>query len=362
MRRRRSEKNADSEFKIPADDSESYVTFIPRRVYSSWEATPAAWRAVLVHILVNATRQRGRFRDRTLQPGQFGFSLASLARSVGVSVDQTRSALRYMQETRLCTIETTNRFSILSVLDWHIYDGSIEHGNQPNNRTESQSGDRNGSVQNQKGTVSAPPESVVQSAEISEERETDPDGISAGGALDLAPAKEPPAENSPAPSAAGQQIATILRMGMRFGAPLPDFEIVDQVAKILRGATMSELMAAVVSRKKEGVPASYGDLVTYLQNALAPSTRKAFRVIQPPAEPPPQSAALCASCRETGVIGGRVEGVSPEYVLRAVRAGGRLCGCAMGDRWREHFANNFAADDLPVIQREPAAAAGGYRG
>ena len=54
---------------------------------------------------------------RTIQPCQFAYSLASLARQCGVSVQQARAAVGNMQKARAATIETTHHYSLITLIN-----------------------------------------------------------------------------------------------------------------------------------------------------------------------------------------------------------------------------------------------------
>lgn len=103
---------------------------VPRWWWSVLEAAPAAWVKVWVFVAMNANIRPGLFMGRTIQPGQLAFSVAKLARDCGVSVRQARGALGGMRTANAATIETTSRYSVVTILDLSTCGGVTESQGQ----------------------------------------------------------------------------------------------------------------------------------------------------------------------------------------------------------------------------------------
>ncbi len=110
----------------------------PRRLYSNCgHFSPASWR-VLIHILASANVRPGVFMGRQIKPGQLACSVATLSNACGISTRQTRCALEGIRNANVVTIETTNQYSVITVLDWHTYSGNPDDKRQTEWQTEGQ--------------------------------------------------------------------------------------------------------------------------------------------------------------------------------------------------------------------------------
>lgn len=94
---------------------------VPRVWWTFLEAAPTAWVKVWLYLALNANIRPGYFMGRMIQPGQVAFSLANLSKSCGVTLNQTRAALSHMEETGAALIETTRRYSVLTLVDSDAY-------------------------------------------------------------------------------------------------------------------------------------------------------------------------------------------------------------------------------------------------
>ena len=69
----------------------------------------------------------------TLQPGQFIFGRTRAAEETGLSEQEIRTIMAFLRNIKFLTIKTTNKFSIVSIMNWTIYQAANE-GNQPANQ------------------------------------------------------------------------------------------------------------------------------------------------------------------------------------------------------------------------------------
>lgn len=72
---------------------------------------------VYIELLVNAAWKDFEYNGATLKRGQFITSIGKLAERCQLSVQQTRTALSHLKSTNTITIDTTSKFSIITVLD-----------------------------------------------------------------------------------------------------------------------------------------------------------------------------------------------------------------------------------------------------
>jgi len=68
-----------------------------------------------------------------LERGQHVFSAMKIAEKLGVSRQSVRSKLKILKNIKFLTIQTTNRFSIASVINYDIYQSANDEPNQQTN-------------------------------------------------------------------------------------------------------------------------------------------------------------------------------------------------------------------------------------
>lgn len=84
---------------------------------------------VYIELLVNAAWKDFEYNGSTLKRGQFITSIGKLAERCQLSIQQTRTALSHLKSTNTITIDTTSKFSIITILD----DFSADESNKPVN-------------------------------------------------------------------------------------------------------------------------------------------------------------------------------------------------------------------------------------
>lgn len=111
---------------------------VPRWWWTALEKAPAAWAKVWVFVAMEANISPRPFEGRTIQPGQLVTSVAKLARECGVTVDQTRAALRAIQKANAGTIETTSKYSVITLFESNGCGDPSLMKSQTESQTESQ--------------------------------------------------------------------------------------------------------------------------------------------------------------------------------------------------------------------------------
>lgn len=69
-----------------------------------------------------------------LQPGQFVFGRKSAAKELKISEQTIRTCLKKLKNLKNLTIKTTNRFSVITVVNWDIYQQDQPTTNQQTNQ------------------------------------------------------------------------------------------------------------------------------------------------------------------------------------------------------------------------------------
>jgi hypothetical protein len=99
------------------------------RAILSWEwYGDLAVRVLFIHILLNCRYQSGRWQGVDLQPGQLPTSLPNLSAGAGLSMQQTRTALKKLSSTGEITDTSTNAYRLITVVKWRDWQGA---GNRP---------------------------------------------------------------------------------------------------------------------------------------------------------------------------------------------------------------------------------------
>lgn len=94
---------------------------------------------VFLHLLLTANFKPTPWKDRILEEGQVVIGSQSLAAELGFSRQQVRTAIKKLKSTNEITIESTNKFSIITIVNWRDYQSSENFStskstnNQPTN-------------------------------------------------------------------------------------------------------------------------------------------------------------------------------------------------------------------------------------
>ena len=116
---------------------------IPREITNKPWYSSSNTLKVYIELLINAAWKEFEYNGTTLKKGQFITSLGRLAARCKLSIQQTRTALAHLKSTNDITVETTSKFSIITVLDNSLDDednkpvdnlANNQSNTSPNNR------------------------------------------------------------------------------------------------------------------------------------------------------------------------------------------------------------------------------------
>lgn len=97
------------------------------RSMKTWEwYNDANTKIVFLHLLLNANWEESRFKGYDIPKGGLVIGLYSLSETLGISVQSVRTALDHLKSTNEITIKSTNRFSIVTIVNWEKYQGGFE--------------------------------------------------------------------------------------------------------------------------------------------------------------------------------------------------------------------------------------------
>lgn len=100
-----------------------------------WKTKPLTM-ALWIHLLANANYKPRRFQGHEIPVGSLVAGLHSLAEKTGLTVSQVRTALKHLEKEEIA-INTTNKFTIISIVKWHDYqtnDNQITNKSQANHK------------------------------------------------------------------------------------------------------------------------------------------------------------------------------------------------------------------------------------
>lgn len=108
---------------------------IIHRKFKNWEwyDNPAT-RLIFEHCLYSANFKDEVWQGLEIKRGQFPTSIEKLANANGLSIRQTRTALKNLQKTNEIDIQTTSRYSLITVNNWDLYQAKRQTGDKQNDK------------------------------------------------------------------------------------------------------------------------------------------------------------------------------------------------------------------------------------
>lgn len=97
-----------------------------------WYDDPNTLR-VFLHLLLRAAYEEIEWRGMIIKPGQIITGRKKLANELKLSEQEIRTTLLRLKSTNEITIQTTNKFSVITICKWEIYQGSSS-SEQPTNQ------------------------------------------------------------------------------------------------------------------------------------------------------------------------------------------------------------------------------------
>lgn len=100
-----------------------------------WEwYTDTKTTRVFLHLLLSANFEDKRFHGKEVKRGQVIIGRHSLADALGLSEQSVRTAIKHLISTNEITIETTNKFGIVTICNYESYQYVENKTNQQNNQ------------------------------------------------------------------------------------------------------------------------------------------------------------------------------------------------------------------------------------
>ena len=119
-----------------------------------WYSDPIT-KAVFLEILLTANWKDGEYLGRKVKAGQAVVGINSLANTLGLTVQNVRTALKHLESTGEITRESTNKFTVVTIVNWGVYqsrDDNLTNDQQTtNNQLTSNSQSTNNIQEGKKG-------------------------------------------------------------------------------------------------------------------------------------------------------------------------------------------------------------------
>lgn len=111
-----------------------YVKLWRKSLEGGWLQNPELW-TFWTWCLLKASHKvivvRVGFQEITLEPGQFVFGRLKASKELKMSERKIRSCIDFLRKAENLTIKTTNKFSIITIVNWTIYQGDdLEYDQQ----------------------------------------------------------------------------------------------------------------------------------------------------------------------------------------------------------------------------------------
>ena len=108
---------------------------------------------VFIHLLLMATHKDGRYRGFEIKRGEVVTGRLKLASALRLSEMEIRTCLNKLKSTNEITTRTTNKFSIISICKYDIYQSFRNENNQQDNQQSNQQPTNNKPTINQQSTT-----------------------------------------------------------------------------------------------------------------------------------------------------------------------------------------------------------------
>lgn len=100
--------------------NEKWIKLFPKMLNWGWYKDVNT-KVLFIHCLLNAQWKDGKFENIVIPRGSFATGRKKLAKELGLSEQEIRTALKHLISTNELTIETNNKFSIISVVNYDLY-------------------------------------------------------------------------------------------------------------------------------------------------------------------------------------------------------------------------------------------------
>ncbi len=115
-------------------ENQGWIKLHRKLLESSFASKPTTL-SLFIHLLLMANHEDNSFlfnqEEITIKKGQLLTGLLQLSKKAGLTIMQTRYALSSLKVTNTLTIKTTNKFSIITILNYEQYQDINKQNNKP---------------------------------------------------------------------------------------------------------------------------------------------------------------------------------------------------------------------------------------
>jgi len=111
---------------------DGWIKFYRKTLLWEWFTNPNVFH-IFATLMLSANHKDGRWQGMEVLAGQHITSIEKLSQKTGLSFQQVRTAFNKLKSTGEITTETTNKYTIVTVVNWAFYQGEDENANKPNN-------------------------------------------------------------------------------------------------------------------------------------------------------------------------------------------------------------------------------------
>ena len=105
------------------------------RKFSEWEWFNISEMVHLfIYLLLNANHEPGKWRGIEIKRGQILTGLNSLNEKTGISIRTLRTCLDRLENTKEIDRQTTNKYSIITIINYECYQGEINGSDKQNDK------------------------------------------------------------------------------------------------------------------------------------------------------------------------------------------------------------------------------------
>lgn len=93
---------------------------------------------VFIYLLCHAQWHDSRFMGHEVKAGQLVTGRKKIAEDLKISEQSVRTSLNHLKSTNEITIKSTNKFSLITIENWAVYQGDDDEANQQINQQANQ--------------------------------------------------------------------------------------------------------------------------------------------------------------------------------------------------------------------------------
>jgi hypothetical protein len=124
---------------------------IHRRLLNWGWYSDSVVKDVFLHLILTANFREQEWMGRTIGAGQVVTSYAHLAADLGFTVKQVRTALDKLKKTGEVASQSTNRYTIITLVNWEKYQVCDDTEDKPEGKQEASKGQTEGKQEASKG-------------------------------------------------------------------------------------------------------------------------------------------------------------------------------------------------------------------